>query len=98
MSQCMGLLSYVVVTLITSINHRHVILKRYLWQHVKVTENTKCICIRDRIVGNNHVAISYYIGIILQGIKRWLYGCRRCTVYVTILQLYNHRLTTWAAD
>jgi len=61
--------------------------------------------IRDRIIGNNHVAISYWaisryhnMATIwqrcLHSIKWWLYGCRTCTVYVTILQLYNHCLTT----
>ena len=58
--------------------------------------------IRDRIMGTNHVAISYWAispyheisQRCLHGIKQWLYGCRTYTVYVTILQLYNHCLTT----
>ena len=67
------------------------------------------LCIRDPIVGNNHNAISYWaisryhnMATIwqrcLHSIKWWLYGCRTCTVYVTIMQLYNHRLTTWALN
>jgi len=49
--------------------------------------------IRDRIVGNNHVVISQSQRC-LHGIRWWLYCCRMYTVYVTILQLYNHCLTT----
>ena len=50
---------------------------------------------RDRIVANNHIAISQRC---LHGIKWWLYGCRTCTVYVTVRQLYNHCLTTLALN
>jgi len=64
---------------------------------------SKLVIFRDRIVGNNHVAIrtGLYSDIAilqrcLHSIKRWLYGCRTCTVYVTILQLYNHCLATSA--
>jgi len=60
-----------------------------------------CVIGRDLILGNNRTGLYSNVAMLqrcLHGIKWWLYGCRMYTVYVTVLQLYNHCLTTPALN